>query len=76
LGGDADGELPNIHRELELLVDEAGFTPLQAIAAATSITARAIGVENTVGTIAPCKHVSAHLKPRKSGRSSKSQFGL
>jgi imidazolonepropionase-like amidohydrolase len=53
MGGDADGELPNFHRELELLVKEAGFTPAQAIAAATSIAARALGIEKTVGTISP-----------------------
>jgi imidazolonepropionase-like amidohydrolase len=53
MGGDVDGELPNIHRELELLVQEAGFTPLQAIAAATSVAARAVGIEKTVGTIVP-----------------------
>jgi imidazolonepropionase-like amidohydrolase len=38
-------------RELELLV-EAGFTPLDAIAAATGISARALGVDRDRGTIA------------------------
>jgi imidazolonepropionase-like amidohydrolase len=44
-------ELPNIHREMELLVTRAGFTPAQAIAAATLVSARAIGIERQVGTI-------------------------
>jgi imidazolonepropionase-like amidohydrolase len=45
-------ELPNIHREMELLVTRAGFTPAQAITAATLNSARAIGIEREVGTIA------------------------
>ena len=40
--------------ELELLV-EAGMTPLQAITAGTSVSARAIGVESQRGAIAPGK---------------------
>jgi imidazolonepropionase-like amidohydrolase len=44
-------ELPNIHDELELLVTRAGFTPLEAITAATLNGARSIGVENSLGTI-------------------------
>lgn len=45
--------LPNLHRELELLVTTAGFTPVQAIAAATSVAARTVGLEETIGRIAP-----------------------
>lgn len=45
-------ELPNIHREMELLVTRSGFTPIQAIAAATLNSARAIGIDADVGTIA------------------------
>jgi imidazolonepropionase-like amidohydrolase len=45
-------ELPNIHREMELLVSRAGFTPFQAIVAATVNSARTIGIESDVGTIA------------------------
>lgn len=45
-------EPPNIHRELELLVTRAGFTPMQAIVAATLNCARAIGIEKSTGTIA------------------------
>ena len=40
--------------ELELLV-EAGLTPLQAIAAGTTVSARAIGVDGQRGVIAPGK---------------------
>ncbi len=40
--------------ELELLV-EAGMTPLQAIAAGTTVSARAIGVDGQRGVIAPGK---------------------
>lgn len=40
--------------ELELLV-EAGLTPMQAIVAGTSASARALGVEGERGTIAPGK---------------------
>lgn len=48
----ATTELPNIHREMELLVTRAGFTPLEAITAATLNSARAIGVDSIIGMIA------------------------
>jgi imidazolonepropionase-like amidohydrolase len=51
----ATTELPNIHREMELLVMRAGFTPLEAITAATVNGARAIGVDSVLGTITPGK---------------------
>jgi imidazolonepropionase-like amidohydrolase len=38
-------------RELQLLVDSVGLTPAQAIRAATSINARALGIADSVGTI-------------------------
>jgi imidazolonepropionase-like amidohydrolase len=47
--------LPALHGEMELLVTRAGFTPLQAITAATLNSARAIGVASTLGTVVPGK---------------------
>jgi imidazolonepropionase-like amidohydrolase len=44
--------LPLLHRELDLLVNGAGLTPLQAITAATGNAARAMGIDATRGTIA------------------------
>lgn len=44
--------MPGIHRELELLVTGAGFTPLDAIATATRDGAWAIGASSRLGTIA------------------------
>jgi imidazolonepropionase-like amidohydrolase len=40
----------SLHRELELYV-EAGFTPLEALQAATIESARALGVENESGSL-------------------------
>jgi hypothetical protein len=48
LGGGA----PNFPAELELLVRTAGLTPLEAIASATSVNARALGLRDR-GRIAP-----------------------
>lgn len=45
------GELPAVHEELALLVELAGFTPLQALTAGTLGGARAIGIESTTGSI-------------------------
>ncbi|MGI9627787.1 MAG: amidohydrolase family protein [Longimicrobiales bacterium] len=47
------GELPNVHREMELLVQVAGFTPLEAVVAATHGGARAIGAADQIGRIEP-----------------------
>jgi imidazolonepropionase-like amidohydrolase len=46
---------PNLHREMQLLVDECGLTPLEAIHAATYEGARAIGIEESYGTVAAGK---------------------
>jgi hypothetical protein len=40
----------SLHREMELYV-EAGFTPLEALQAATIVAARALGVEKESGTL-------------------------
>ena len=48
-------ELPHLHRELELLVYQAGLTPQQALIAATATAARVIGVDSLVGTVASGK---------------------
>jgi imidazolonepropionase-like amidohydrolase len=40
-------------RELELLVEYAGLTPLEAIQAATQSVAMTVGLEGRIGTIAP-----------------------
>lgn len=49
-GTDSD-EKKFVHREINLLVSEAGFTPMQAIISATKNGAMSIGIENTTGTI-------------------------
>jgi imidazolonepropionase-like amidohydrolase len=43
--------VPNIHRELELLVDQCGLTPIEAIHSATFEGAHAIGIEKSYGTV-------------------------
>jgi imidazolonepropionase-like amidohydrolase len=43
--------VPNIHREMELLVKECGLTPVDAIHSATYNGARAIGIEKSYGTV-------------------------
>ena len=45
----------SLHREMELYVD-AGFTPMEAIQAATIVPARAMGVDKELGTIEKGKH--------------------
>ena len=54
-GAITEGSLPNLHAELELLVNESGFSPLEAIRSATSIAARTMRLESTLGTIAEGK---------------------
>jgi len=49
------GSTPNLHAELQLLVGRAGLTPLEAIRAATLDGARALGAEDSLGTIATGK---------------------
>lgn len=51
LGEPLAGELPNVHTELQLLVELAGLTPLQALTAGTLNGARAIGVQARLGSV-------------------------
>jgi imidazolonepropionase-like amidohydrolase len=50
----------SLHRELELYV-EAGFTPMEAIQAATSVPARIMHVDGEVGTVTPGKRADLLL---------------
>ena len=47
-----DDPFPALYLELEALVNTGGLTPMQAIVAATSAAAKAIGIEATAGTLA------------------------
>lgn len=49
-----ESDLPHTHAELELLVDSAGFAPMEAIVAATRNGAEALGL-TTRGTVEPAK---------------------
>ena len=49
-----EGGLPHTHDELALLVESAGFTPMEAIVAATRNGAAALGLSSR-GTVAPGK---------------------
>jgi len=52
---DAETARPNLPEELALLVRYAGLTPLEAISAATSVAASALGVQDDRGVLAPGK---------------------
>ncbi|WP_263410451.1 amidohydrolase family protein [Terriglobus tenax] len=41
----------SLHRELEIYVEQAGFTPMEALQAATIVPARVMGLEKTLGTV-------------------------
>jgi imidazolonepropionase-like amidohydrolase len=51
----AGAPYPGLFDELDLLVGKAGFTPVEAIRAATLTGARAMGQDADMGTIAPGK---------------------
>lgn len=51
----AGAPYPGLFDELDLLVTKAGFTPAEAIRAATLIGAKSMGAEAEMGTIAPGK---------------------
>jgi hypothetical protein len=46
---------PNIHVELQLLTDTVGMSTADALRAATSVAARAIGASDSLGTVQPGK---------------------
>lgn len=50
----------SLHRELEIYV-QAGFTPMEALMAATSVPARVMGLENDAGTLAVGKRADMVL---------------
>jgi imidazolonepropionase-like amidohydrolase len=51
-----DGEpYPAVQEEMQLLVSQAGMSPLEALRSATLIGARGLGRENEMGTIEPGK---------------------
>ena len=45
------GSSPNLHAELQLLVNKSGLTPLEAITAATRTGAKVLGIEKDYGTL-------------------------
>lgn len=47
--------LPEVHSEMALLVEHCGFTPIEAIRAATQVSAAAMGQSAQRGTITPGK---------------------
>jgi hypothetical protein len=51
----------SLHRELEIYVDQAGFTPMEALQSATIVPARAMGLDKELGTIEPGKHADLVL---------------
>jgi len=53
-GTDGGPEGWSLHAELELLV-QAGFTPVEAIRAATSDAAACVGLQQSLGSIEPGK---------------------
>jgi imidazolonepropionase-like amidohydrolase len=50
----------SLHREIELYV-QAGFTPMEAIQAATTVPARVMGLDKELGTIEPGKRADLIL---------------
>jgi imidazolonepropionase-like amidohydrolase len=55
-GDDPDLQaLPTVHQEMALLVEHCGFTPVEAIRAATQVGAMALGQSARRGTVTPGK---------------------
>ncbi len=66
-----DGELPGIHLEYALLAGDAGLAPGEVLESATRVSARAVGVETSRGTLEVGKHATLLLldaDPRESVR--------
>jgi imidazolonepropionase-like amidohydrolase len=59
---------PNIHVELQHLVDAVGMTPVEALHAATQAAARVLGIEDSVGTLARGKVADLVLLERDPAR--------
>lgn len=55
MGNPQVDDLPYLHYELELLVDEGGMSPMEALLSATSLAARVVGASDSLGTIAEGK---------------------
>jgi imidazolonepropionase-like amidohydrolase len=53
IGSAAADAVPNVHEEIALLVRLAGFTPAEALVAATANGARTLGLGDRTGVIAP-----------------------
>ncbi|MFY9621306.1 MAG: amidohydrolase family protein [Pyrinomonadaceae bacterium] len=51
----ATRDFPNLHSEMELLVNKVGLTPLEAITTATRNGAQVLGIADSYGTIATGK---------------------
>ena len=49
------GSMPSLHQEMALLVQHCGFTPIEAIQAATQVSAMALGQSAQRGTLTPGK---------------------
>jgi imidazolonepropionase-like amidohydrolase len=50
-GNAARDAAPNLHREMQFLVEDCGLTALEAIHSATYESARTIGIEKSYGTV-------------------------
>jgi hypothetical protein len=55
-GGNNATPGPALHHEIEILAEDAGFTPMQAIQASTKWPAEAVKYGNQIGTIAAGKY--------------------
>jgi imidazolonepropionase-like amidohydrolase len=49
--GEDTAEIPLVHRELELLVEYGGLTPMEALKAATCVAADALGIRQRLGSV-------------------------